>query len=127
MRTFFLMTIGLYTYVQLLPSRESMKRSHTPSAARPSFESTAPLGPDDARPWWYRVADYWVPGDEERRQAKADWVGREVDKAHQSSVFKQHIPQKTVRREDFLCVLPPFLLRFSRARPCMPDRLTFGD
>jgi hypothetical protein len=108
-RTFILVSIGLYAYVQMLPSRESMKRSHTPSAARPSFDTVAKQGEVDPRPYLIRVFDYWIPGHEERQRNKIDEWAKEVDEAKQSHIFKVAVPAKIVRKGDYLYVLSPSL------------------
>lgn len=124
-RTFILVSIGLYVYVQLLPSRESMKRPHTPSAARPSFDTVAKQGEDDPRPYMIRVFDYWIPGFEERQKAKMEEAYKEVDEARQANVFKTAVPSKIVRRADYLCVLESSLWRLSaHANPADSDPLT---
>lgn len=126
-RTFILVSIGLYVYVQLLPSRESMKRPHTPSAARPSFDTVAKQGEDDPRPYMIRVFDYWIPGFEERQKAKMEEAYKEVDEARQANVFKTAVPSKIVRRADYLCVLESSLWRLSaHAKPADSDPLTLN-
>lgn len=105
MRTFVLVSLGLYAYVQMLPSRESMKRPHTPSAARPSFDTVTKQGEDDPRPYMIRVFDYWIPGFEERQRTKMDEAAKEVDEARQANIFKTAVPFKVVRQADYLCVV----------------------